>query len=1013
MEFVNLYTLTEYSLLESSNHIHKLLSKVKAYNYSSLGVCDINNTSGLLKFYNKANKMGIKPILGINISIKSDFFNSLLLYAKNNEGYKNLLQIASFKENSNILSLNKLNNKCDNIIGIIPSDENEIVKLLLENNLIAAGSKLNEYKNIINDLYLGIDLQSEKMRNNIDEIIRFADSNNVKCVAINKTVYLNKEDFDVFQVLRCIDLGVNEYHLKENEKNLYLVSQEEANYIFKDYPELIKNTKEISDKCNVSIDFSGYHLPEYKIKKGNVNDYFINLCKIGLNKRLRGKNFDYSQYKKRLFLELDVIIKMGFADYFLIVYDFIKYAKTNDILVGPGRGSAPGSLVAYVLGITDVDPLAYNLLFERFLNPERISMPDIDTDFPDKKRDQVIKYVGNKYGNDHVAHICTFGTFKIRMALRDVSKVLQVNEKIINEVLKFVKNDDDKINDLVKNNQKLKKIVEENSEIKTLVSLVEKIEGLPRHFSTHAAGIIITKEHLNDYTALQKGVNDLYQTQYDAGDLEKLGLLKMDFLGLKNLSIIEDVIEQINNNEEINFNINKIDLNDKSTFEIFSKGNTDGIFQFDSRGMKSLLMKLKTDSFDDIVNANALYRPGPMEMISSFVNRKFGNEKIEYIHQDLEDILKPTYGIIVFQEQIMLIAQRFAGYSLGQADILRRAVSKKHSEIIEKEREKFIQGSINNGYEKKLANIIYDYIAKFASYGFNKNHAVAYSRLAYMMAYLKKHYYKYFMVVLMSYNLGNDNLIKTYLNDCEKNNIHIKLPSINYSEGKFVFVNEEIYFPLLGIKGIGEVILKNFIEERNENERYLDYYDFINRTKKIFTKKNMEMLVDAGALDDFGLTRKQMNEGYEETIVITEYSEAFKGRLVKDNIKKEEYSFEEIANREREALGFNLKYSVFKRYEDYKQRNNLLNLADLEKGGFARVIVGVRYIRVIKTKKNDSMAFLQIYDDTDIMNAVLFPDAYLQYENELENDKIYYLTGNVEERNNELQFIIKNMRKER
>lgn len=1013
MEFINLYTLTEYSLLESSNHIPKLLKKAKEYNYSCLGVSDINNTSGLLKFYNKANKMGIKPILGVNISIKSDFFNSILLYAKNNDGYRNLLEIASIKTKASIISLNKLNNKCTNIIGIIPSEENEVIKLFLENNLIAAGLKLNEYKKIIDDLYLGIDLQSENMRVNANSIIEFASRNNVKCVAINKTVYLDKEDVDVYQVLRCINLGINEYPLKETEDKMFLLNQEQANYIFKDYPELIRNTKAISDKCNVLIDFSDYHLPEFKINKGNVNDYFVNLCKIGLNKRLRGKKYNISIYKERLFLELDVIIKMGFADYFLIVYDFIRYAKTNDILVGPGRGSAPGSLVAYVLGITDIDPIAYNLLFERFLNSERISMPDIDTDFPDRKRDQVIQYVGKKYGVDRVAHICTFGTFKIRMAIRDVSKVMQFNEKIVNEVLKFVKNDDDKIRDLVNNNQKLKKIVEENKDIHTLVSLVEKIEGLPRHVSTHAAGIIISKEHLNNYTALQKGVNNLYQTQYDAGDLEKLGLLKMDFLGLKNLSIVEDVIEYIRKYDKNDFNINKINLNDKLTFKIFSKGNTDGIFQFDSRGMKNLLMRLKTDNFNDIVNANALYRPGPKEMIPTFVNRKFGHEKIVYIHEDLEDILKSTYGIIVFQEQIMLIAQRFAGYSLGQADILRRAVSKKNVDVIEKERRKFIEGSINKGYNSKLANIIYDYIAKFASYGFNKNHAVAYSRLAYMMAYLKTHYYEYFMVVLMSYNLGNDNLIKTYLSDCEKNNLYIKLPSINYSESKFAFINNEIYYPLLGIKGIGEVILRNFLEERNANGKYISYFDFIKRTKDIFNKKNIEMLINAGALDDFSLTRKHMNEGYEEAIVITEYSDAFKGRLVESDINKEEYSFEEISIREKEALGLNLKYSIFKRYEEYKLKNNLLNLVDLEKGSSERVIVGIRSIRKIKTKNNDDMAFLQIFDDTDIIDAVIFPDTFRKYESELMNDKIYYLKGNVEERNGKLQFVINEMRKER
>ena len=1010
MKYVNLYTETEYSMLRSPSKVKQLILKAKNNGCEALAMTDYNNMHGAIVFYTQCLEQNIKPIIGINITLASDynFYNSILLYAMSEIGYKNLLIIASRAKTIENINLDFLSKYSYDVLAVIPSDENEIVKLCKETNYDKAKAVLNKYKLIFKDLYLGVDLQTDANKIAIEDIIKFSKQNNIKNVALNKTSYLNKDDFEAYQALRCIDLGIHNYLYTEKEMSQYFLNEKEFNSLFKEYPELIQNTNDLAAKCNLKLSFGNFKLPVFPDALGNANGFLLELCKLGLNKRLKGENVNVEQYKQRLFYELDIISKMGFSDYFLIVYDFVKYAKKNNILVGPGRGSAPGSLVSYVLGITEIDPLKYNLLFERFLNPERITMPDIDMDFPDNRRDEVIQYVLKKYGKNRVAHISTFGTFGIRLAIRDIARVMKLSDVVLNEILKYVPTSDTSMISIINNNEMFKSLMNENEQIKQLVNLVLKLEGLPRHISTHAAGIIIGDDDLVHYTALQNGINGLYQTQFEASDLEKIGLVKIDFLGLRNLTIIDEVIKKIKKDEP-EFELSKIPLDDKYTYQMIASGDTDGIFQLESGGMRNVLIGLKTSEFMDIVNANALYRPGPMEMIPSFIKRKFHQEPIDFIHPDLKEILSSTYGTIVFQEQIILIAKKFAGYTLGMADILRRAVSKKSTQTLVNERERFVSSSIKNGYDEVTSNKVYDYIVKFANYGFNKSHSVAYSMISYQMAYLKRRYYKFFMSELMTNSVGSVGLIKSYIDDCNKKKVTVYLPSVNHSEDYFVVKNGGIYYSLLGVANVGAVTLKNLLNERQAKGVYSSYDDFIARTKEILNKRVVESLILAGALDEFKLTRKTMVDEYENSVNLANYSNLIDNDLIERSFNEEEYSYEEISRLEREYLGFNMKYSIFAKYQNLKRQYKTVNLKDLIVGKRVMVLFAVRKIKMIMTKNNQEMAFLEIFDDTERVDSVLFPTFYQKFKSILVQGAIYVGEGNVDERNNKKQIIFNNI----
>ena len=1005
MGYSNLYIQTEYTLLSSCVKLNELIARAKEYKYDALGICDVNSVHGVIKFYSLCKEASIKPIIGINLKIND---SSVLLYAKNNKGYKNILSLATLVNINKEIKLFDLKNYFSDLVCVLPGNENELIRKI--NNDEDYLSLLKSYKKYFEEVYFGLDYQSLDMANNFNKLLSVCVNNNIKAVPLRKTIMLDSNDKDVYKILRCVDLGSKKYTLSEKEDNSYFIPAPTYNDEFRKYPDLIRNLDELVSECSVEIEFGKYRMPVYTPKNGDENFdskvYLTDLASIGLKKRLINSKISKDKvqnYISRLQYELSIIVKMGFCDYFLIVYDFINYARKNNILVGPGRGSAGGSLVAYSLGITEIDPIKFDLLFERFLNPERISMPDIDTDFPDDKREEVIKYVSNRFGKNRVAHISTFSEYGPRSAIRDVARILDLDDLYLNEILKFVSNRCPSIDSAIQEQELFLRTIEENSVIKDVVNIVKRMENLPRNLSIHAAGVVIGDTDLVNYTALLEGVNGLYQTQFEASDLEKIGLVKMDFLGIRNLTMIDQVINKIGVKD---FNIFKIPLEDKDTFRLLANGDTQGIFQLESPGMTKTIMMIKCDKFEDIVDAIALFRPGPMAMIPSFCNRKLGKEPVQYIHKDLIDILKPTYGAIVYQEQIMLIASKFAGFSLGEADVLRRAISKKKTDIMNAMHDKFVSGAINKGYDSATANTIFDLIMKFADYGFNKSHSVAYGMVCYEMAYLKTHYFKEFITVAMSYNIGNIHSIKSYIEQARKRGIKVELPNVNKSGKEFTLDGNNIYYSLLGINGVGDVLVDGIVRERETNGLYQGYDDFISRTKDFLSRKVVESLIYSGALDEFKIPRKEMILEYDKSLQLASYGDLFKDTLTKHEFNDEEFNFEDISNYERIALGFNLKYDIFKRYSNVRSKYKCTMIGDLKVNMQTNLMFVIDRIKEIKTKKNDYMAFVTLTDDTGSIDGVLFPKAYLEYKDNVHEGKLYIGDIKVDNRDGKMQVII-------
>ena len=1003
MGFTNLYIQTEYSLLNSSLKLKDLINKAIEYKYDTLGICDINSTHGVIKFYSMCLDNGIKPIIGVNIKIQD---NSFLLYAKNLNGYKNILNLSSMVNINHEFKVSDFSCLTKDTICILPGNENELIRRIINNE--DYNSLFNSYKEIFNEMYFGVDFQSMDMVNSFNKIVTTGINYNIKSIPLRKTFMLEEDDLDVIKVLRCVDLGSKKYTPSDKEENSYFIPGTTFNDEFRKYPELLTNLDEISCECNLKLEFGVYKMPLYTIPDKEIDSkkYLEDLAIYGLSKRLKDSNVSkslYNKYLDRLRYELDIISKMGFSDYFLIVYDFIKYARKNNILVGPGRGSAGGSLVAYSLGITEIDPIKFDLLFERFLNPERVSMPDIDTDFPDVDREEVIKYMGTRYGKERVAHISTFSEYGPRLAIRDIARVTDLDEMYLNELLKYVDTTVDSIDIAIDKSEVFKRTVEENDVIGNLVRIIRRMENLPRNLSIHAAGIIMADSDLVNYTGLLEGINGLYQTQFEASDLEKIGLVKIDFLGLRNLTMIDNIIKKIGLKD---FNIFKIPLDDKDTFRMLASGDTEGIFQLESSGMTKTIMQIKCDKFQDIVDAIALFRPGPMAMIPSFCARKLGKEPVTYIHKDLEEILKPTYGAIVYQEQIMLIASKFAGFSLGEADVLRRAISKKKTNIMNEMYERFVSGAIKKGYDEATAKSIYTLIMKFADYGFNKSHSVAYAMVSYEMAYLKTHYFKEFIAVVMGYNIGNIHSIKSYIREANSRGIKVELPNVNKSGRGFNVEGNTIYYSLLGINGCGDVAVNNIISERENNGLYKGYDDFIARTKDFLSRSVCESLIYSGALDEFKIPRQEMILEYDKSLQLASYGGLFKDSLSEHVFGDDEFGFEDISNYERIALGFNLKFDIFKRYSSVRTKYKCITISNLTVGKITNVMFVIDRIRQIKTKKNDDMAFATLSDDTGSIDGVFFPKTYLEYKGYIHEGKIYIGEVKVDNRDGKMQLVI-------
>ena len=941
------------TLLTSMIKIDDLIKNAKENNIQALTITD-SNMYGTLDFYIACKKNNIKPIIGLEISLPE----KIILYAMNYNGYKNLIKITTIKSETT-LTLDILNNYSSDLICLVPYENrklyNELKKIY---KYIFVTYKNNEQK------------QNIKLKNTLymDEIL---------CI--------NKEDEKYLKYLKAIKEGKSINEITENftNKSLMPLSQN------------IENNEYLVNMCDLEIPFRNNLLPVYETNK-DPYDTLKQACINGM-RQLFGASAP-RKYAIRLKKELDIINKMGFCDYFLIVADYINYAKTHNILVGPGRGSAAGSLVAYCLNITTIDPLKYNLLFERFLNPERITMPDIDVDFEDEKREEVIKYCLNKYGHKKVALIVTFGTLASKQAIKDVARILNIDPKKTDSLSKLL---DSKLS-LKQNyqNPKVQRFLKINTEFKPVYKIASKFEGLKRHTSLHAAGIVMSKYDLDEYVPLDKTHENFYATEYDKDHLENLGLLKMDFLGLKNLTLIANILNEIDG-----LTFDNIKENDPKALNIFTTANTTGIFQFESEGMKNFLTKFKPTTFEDIVSALALFRPGPMKNIDSYIKRKQGKEKIDYFNQDLEPILKPTYGIIVYQEQIMQIAHLMAGYSLAEADLLRRAMSKKSEDILLKEKDKFIEGSIKNGYDKTIATNVYNMIFKFADYGFNRSHSVAYAMISYRMAYLKAHYPKIFMKHLLSSAINSETKTKEYIYECIKNNITISKPNINLSTNTYITKNNQIIFPLTNIKNVGNIAANAIIKER-EKGKFKDIFDFICRCYNgPVTTKTIESLIYAGTFDIFGINKNTLIKNLD---IITGYSEI--GVYVSDDTFKPELhqypemSSKELMQKELEVFGF---YLSTHPVTDYKKRNsNIIELKNIKSyfDKIVNVIVIADKTKEIVAKTKEKMMFLTASDELATTTIIIFPKTY-QTINNIEVGDLLKITGKVEKRFDQYQIV--------
>lgn len=987
----NLLLRTEYSFMKSLCALKDVVKKSKELGYNAIAITDFGNLHGGYKFYKECIKNKIKPIIGIQIELMcGEVSVPIVLYAMDNFGYQNVLKLASkYKISGHPIELEYLS-KCNiGVIGVMLAGcsiiENRNTQFINRIKVEFSNFYIGITKEILNDSYL--------------ELHTYLKGLGLEEVGLLDTRYLDDSDIESYHILDAISKNkvLKDMHLEDVDYQLY--SKKEYLSIFEKYPYLIKNNEKITNLCNITILNDKFLLPEFD-DKIESKSYLQALCLKGLEKRLGVVN---NRYLERLQKELNVINKMGFADYFLIVWDYVKFAKKRGILVGPGRGSAPASLVSYSLGITDVDPLKYQLLFERFLNPERISMPDIDIDFPDNERDTVIRYVGEKYGSGRVAHIATFGTFQIKSAVRDVAKALGLSSLRLEEVLKHLKGAQRDLPLAISNSGELQNMMDNYPDINKVLTVACRIEGLPRNVSTHAAGIIITKYDLVNYTPLDNGLNGIYQTQFEASDLEDLGLLKMDFLGLRNLTIIKNCVDMIKNDHP-NFELPS-EFNDRMTLQMISNGDTSGVFQLESEGMRQTLRQMGIESFNDICAALALYRPGPMEMIPEYVNRKKGLEKIIYLHKDLETILKPTNGIIVYQDQIMLIAWKFAGYTLGEADVLRRAVSKKKKDVLIAEKTKFVEASIKNGYTKDIAEEIYEYILKFANYGFNKAHSVAYSVIAYQTAFLKCHYPSYYFSVFLNSVMGTNNLLANYISELSKRRIKVLAPNINDSTDTFRVIDNNILMPLTSIDGLGPSSVMEILKVRSD-KKFDDFEDFINRTSEILTPQLIENIIYSGALDSFKLTKKTMIDNYG--IVSNRKKYSFVKNMTNVTYDNEEFSYGYLLEKEQLVLGINLKYNFMFQYEGYFRKKIATRINEIEVGKVS-VLGIITRVREITTKSKSKMFFADIKDDTGSVGLTIFPRYYMDFV-DVQVGTVLLVTGELEIRNSERQIVVENFK---
>ena len=968
--YTPLYIKTDNSLQSSLIKINDLIEYAKKNNIKSLTITD-NNMYGVMDFYKLCITNDIKPIIGLEC-VYND--KKIVLYAINYDGYKNLIKLCTLLSERQ-LEITDLEKYSKDILCITPYESLSIY---------------NDIKGFYKYIYVGYGKKEQ-----LDGI---KDKNTIY---MNETLYLEQNDKQYIKYIDAVREGVTIDLVSSKHLDNYILKEEEFN---SKYKESIENNHYITELCNLEIPFNQKLMPKYTNEEGvDSYSYLKKMCIEGLKKRFG--NTVRQVYKDRLKYELEVINKMGFCDYFLIVSDYVKYAKENNIIVGTGRGSAVGSLVSYCLMITDVDPIKYDLLFERFLNPERVSMPDIDIDFEHEKREEVINYCINKYGSKKVVPIITFGTLGAKQALRDVAKVMDIELGLVDSLCKLIdsrKNLKDNYNE----NIKIKDLLDRKEELKKCFQIATKFEGLKRHTSIHAAGVVMSNIDLDEVIPLDKS-HDFYVSGYDMTYLEEIGLLKMDFLAIKYLTTIHNIIDSINKDYNLNIKFDEIPLNDQKAIDIFTKADTIGIFQFESDGMINFLRKLKVNSMDDIFAAIALFRPGPMQNIPTYINRKNGKERIDYIHPSLEPILNSTYGIMIYQEQIMQIARTMADYTLGEADILRKAMSKKKKDILLKEKETFKERAIKKGYDEKLVDRVYELMLKFAEYGFNKSHSIGYSIVAYKMAYLKAYFPKNFITYLLSMEINDSVKTKQYIYEAKKSNINILSPDINLSNKKYVIEESGIRYPLANIKNVG-INATEFIIKERENGIYTDIYDFIRRCYgKTVTSKTLESLIYAGVFDTFGYNKKTLITNLD---LIINYGELIKDldrsfALEPEIVKCEEYDSKELMNQELNIFGFYLTNNPVTNLKI--KYNNIVNLneIDLYFDKVINIIVYVDKVKEVNTSKGDRMCFISGSDELSSADIVLFPKTYEKY-NDIQIGDIILIKGKVEKRFDKHQIVV-------
>ena len=1039
--FVHLHVHTEYSLLDGACRISELVAQAKKHKMPALAITDHGVMYGAIQFYKEAIRQGVKPIIGCEMYVahqsrldkssqRKETPNHLILLVKNNEGYKNLIRLvtSSYLEGFYYkprIDKEILREHSNGLIALSACLKGEISQYILQNDIKKAKEAALDFLDIFGEGNFYLELQENGIQEQEivnENLIQISQELSIPLVATNDIHYINKEDARAHEILLCIQTATNlsdPKRLKFATDAFYFNSPEEMNENFSKVPQALENTLRIAEKCNLEIDFRLAQLPEFKVPpENNINTYLKELCYKGLKER-------YSEItellEKRLEYELLVIKKMEFEPYFLIVWDFVRYAKEKGIMVGPGRGSAAGSLVAYCLNITNINPMTYGLLFERFLNPERISMPDFDIDFCYERREEVIEYVSKKYGKDKVAQIITFGTMAARAAVRDVGRALGIPYAQVDTIAKMIPWElNITIEKALKMESRLKDLMESDADVKKLIETASSLEGLARHASTHAAGIVLSRKPLNEYVPLQKTAEGEICTQYAMAELEELGLLKMDFLGLRTLTVISDTLKIIKHTRGEQVDINKIPLDDKKVYKMLSEGSCAGVFQLESEGMRDLVKRLIPENIEDITALLALYRPGPLGsgMIEDFINRKKGIVKIKYLHPRLESILKETYGVIVYQEQVMKIASELAGFTLGQADILRKAMGKKQKGVMEKQRELFIKGAQKNNIQKNIAAEISDLIAYFAGYGFNKSHSVSYAFISYQTAYLKTHYTVEYMASLLTSIMGNNDKVALYIKECRNMSIEILPPDINQSLVNFTVVGgKAIRFGLAAVKNVGEKAIKSIIEERKKNSNFASFLDFCQRVDlRVVNKRVIESLIKCGAFDSIGVRRAQLLAVLDGTLKSGQEYQKSKGNgqtsifdLFEKNIFGEnnrnyqdklpdilEFSKNELLAMEKEMLGLYISYHPL---NDYKEKiKKIVTSTSIELANFSDrskvVLAGVINNFKRKNTKNGSlMAFVTLEDLEGTVEIIVFPKVYEKCGEIIKKDEIIVTEG--------------------